>query len=67
MELQDKNAFNESVAFAAGVSHEKSRLRKLIKTRLEVLKVLNKTPVRAEVVRNMSAELERLLDWIESD
>ena len=67
MELQDKNAFNESVAFSAGVAHERSRLAKLIKTRLEVLKVLNKTPVRAEVVRNMTGELERLLEWVEKN
>lgn len=67
MELQDKNAFNESVAFSAGVAHERSRLVQHLKTRLDVLKVLYKTPVRKELVRNVTGEIERLIDWVEKE
>lgn len=65
MELQEQKAFNESVAFSAGTSHEKRRIIEIIKIRLNVLKALKYTEVKQELVRNVTGELERLIDTIE--
>lgn len=65
MELQDKNAFNESVAFSAGTGHERTRIVKIIQQRLDILKMMTFTPVKPEIVRNLTGELERLIETIE--
>ena len=67
MELQDKEAFNESVAFSTGQSFERRRIGDMIKHRLEALAFLEKTPVKQEIIRNLKFELSRLLEKIEQD
>ena len=67
MELQDKNAFNESVAFSAGVGHERSRIVRIIRQRLDLLKMMDFRPIKPEVVRNLTGELERLIETVEKE
>lgn len=67
MELQNHDAFNESVAFSAGTSHERRRIADIIKCRLDVLKTLKHTPVKQEIVRNLTFELESLLTKLETE
>ena len=67
MELQDKEAFNESIAFSAGSAHATRKIRDIIIKRLTVLKALKYTNVKQELVRNVCGELERLLETIDKD
>ena len=67
MELLDKNAFNESVAFSTGQAYERRRIGEIIKARLSTLEFLEKTPVKKEIIRNLKGELSRLLDTIEKE
>lgn len=65
MNIQDPACFRESVAFSAGQSYERRRIGEVIRLRIQQVRTLEQTPVKASVIRNIIGELERLVERIE--
>lgn len=63
----DRQAFRESVGFAAGQSYERRRIGELLRQRIRDLHDLGALGLPARTVRTLTAEVELLIEAIERE